>query len=173
VLPCLRATCWDHENRMFCRPFRKYSPARMWETQIPGRPNKGMPQNRGWAANHNTSSDTSRDGPHLCPASPLTSPSTQVSVRLSNELKYSQTLKTLHAKHPHNARPIYNERTLSEERCRRCVNTYTDIGYGTHEIEHLLVYGGNLAFQVLGLICTFVSSSLKKGWTKTCTYDAG
>jgi hypothetical protein len=36
----------------------------------------------------------------LCPASSFTSPSTQVSVRLFNELKYSYTLETLHDKHP-------------------------------------------------------------------------
>jgi hypothetical protein len=88
VLPCLRTTCWDHKNRMLCRRFREYSRAKVWKFRISGRPNHGMPRNRGWATNPNTS-DRSRDGPHLHPASPFTSPSTQASVRLFNELKYS------------------------------------------------------------------------------------
>jgi hypothetical protein len=36
---------------MLCRPFREYSQAEVWKIRIPGRPNQGMPQNRGWAAN--------------------------------------------------------------------------------------------------------------------------
>jgi hypothetical protein len=92
VLPYLRTTCWDHKNRMLCRPFREFSRAtKVWTMRIPGRPNQGIPRNRGWVANPNTS-DRSRDRPHLCPAaSPfLTSPpSTQVSVRLFMDLKYS------------------------------------------------------------------------------------
>jgi hypothetical protein len=45
--------------------------------------------NRGWTANPNTS-NRSLDGPHMCPAFPFTSPSTQVLARLFNELlKYN------------------------------------------------------------------------------------
>jgi hypothetical protein len=99
VLPYLRTTCWDHTNRMSHRRFREYSRAKVCKIRIPGRPNQGMPRNRGWTANPNTSY-RSRDGPHLCPASPFTSPLTQVSVRLFNELKYSKTLETLHDKQP-------------------------------------------------------------------------
>jgi hypothetical protein len=98
VLPRLRTACWDHKNPMLCRSFQEYSRAKLWKIRIPGRPNHGIHRNRGWAANPNTS-DRSRDGPHLCPASPLTSPSTQASVRLFNELKYISTLETLHCKH--------------------------------------------------------------------------
>jgi hypothetical protein len=88
VLPCLRTTCSDHKNRMLFSRFREYSRAKVWKIRIPGRPDQGMPRNRVWAANPNTS-NRSRDGPNSCPASPLTSPLTQVLVRLFNELKYS------------------------------------------------------------------------------------
>jgi hypothetical protein len=72
----------------------------VWIIRIPGRPNQGMPRSRGWAANPSMSY-RSRDGPHLCSASPFTSPSTrQVSVHLFNEAKYSLPLETLHNKHP-------------------------------------------------------------------------
>jgi hypothetical protein len=59
-----------------------------------------------WAANPNTSYRI-RDGPHLCPASLFTSPSTQVSVCLFNELNYSKTLESLYDKHPPYAEKPY------------------------------------------------------------------
>jgi hypothetical protein len=40
---------------MLCRRFREYSPIKVWKIQIPGRPNQGMPKNRGLATNPNTS----------------------------------------------------------------------------------------------------------------------
>jgi hypothetical protein len=70
VLPCLRTTRWNHKNRMLCRRFQEYSRANVWKIRIPGCPNQGMPRNRAGAANPNTS-NLSRDGPYLCPASPF------------------------------------------------------------------------------------------------------
>jgi hypothetical protein len=90
----------SYKNRMLVRRLREYSRAKVcWKIRIPGRTNQGMPRSRGWTTNPNTP-DRSRDGPRLCPASPSTEPSTQVSVRRFNELNYSQTLETLDDKHP-------------------------------------------------------------------------
>jgi hypothetical protein len=49
--------------------FWEYSPTKVRKIQIQGRPNKGIPKNRGWVANPNTL-DRSRIGPYLLSAPP-------------------------------------------------------------------------------------------------------
>jgi hypothetical protein len=111
--------------------------AKVWKIPIPGRPNQGMPRNRGWAANPNTSG-RSRDRPHLCPASPFTSPSTQVSVRLFNELKYSETLEILHNTLALRERPYFTRNGLHGKTVH-CVGK-CDIAWKRYTVLHLISY---------------------------------
>jgi hypothetical protein len=104
-------------------------------------PNSGAPES-GYApklgANPNAL-DLSRDGPHLCPASPFTSPSTQVSVRLFHEVNYISTLETLHGKHPPYAKSplslvtdLWKERTLHVRRRKRVIQVCMWILLASH-----------------------------------------